>query len=369
MFNEKFLDTKLDGNILFITSVVLSFLGCITIYSATVCKSIPVTHFLLKQISSVILGLLVCSISSSINYQFFKKITYPLYILTVVLLVAVLFFPKIKGAHRWIPIPFLGYFQPSELARVTSILLTAKLLDEYRSKIINGKKEFWILISAILLLCSLIFLQPDSGIPAITLCVSLLLLFISSVKIKYIVRVFLIGLILLSLSLFTKPFAKNRILSFFTKNYDKSSSYQITQSLYALSRGGMLGCGLGKGMFKEYYLPEIHTDFILCIIGEELGFIGSFIVICLFTIFAISGFSIAYRNFNIQTGFYGGILSMGLTLNIILQAYFNIAVVTKLFLPKGIGLPFISYGGSSTIINFLSVGMILSVWRNTNKIK
>ncbi|MCX7716192.1 MAG: FtsW/RodA/SpoVE family cell cycle protein, partial [Endomicrobia bacterium] len=336
---------------------------CIRDSSTTVCKSIPVYQFLLKQTFAVVVGLFVCYILANINYKrILKKITFPLSIISIILLVVVLFFPKIKGAHRWLPIPFLGYFQPSELARFVCILITAKFLDEYRSKISNGEKEFWLLMFIIFFICFLILLQPDSGIPAIILAVTLLLLFISSVKLQHIIKILLIIIFILSVSLITKPFGKRRLFAFiFPQKYEKSVLYQIEQSILALSRGGMLGCGLGKGMFKEHYLPEIHTDFVFSTIGEELGFLGCIFVILLFVILTLVGFLIAHKAFYTPGGFYGGILAIGLILNIVIQAYFNIAVVTKLFLPKGIGLPFISYGGSSIIVHFLSIGIILSI--------
>ncbi|MCS7227876.1 MAG: FtsW/RodA/SpoVE family cell cycle protein [Endomicrobia bacterium] len=343
--NNTNIEIKSYGNILFFTVLCLSIFGCVMVYSTTVCKSIPVYQFLLKQTFAVVVGLFLCYILANINYKrILKKITFPLSIISIILLVVVLFFPKIKGAHRWLPIPFLGYFQPSELARFVCILITAKFLDEYRSKISNGEKEFWLLMFIIFFICFLILLQPDSGIPAIILAVTLLLLFISSVKLQHIIKILLIIIFILSVSLITKPFGKRRLFAFiFPQKYEKSVLYQIEQSILALSRGGMLGCGLGKGMFKEHYLPEIHTDFVFSTIGEELGFL------------------IAHKAFYTPGGFYGGILAIGLILNIVIQAYFNIAVVTKLFLPKGIGLPFISYGGSSIIVHFLSIGIILSI--------
>ena len=354
---------KFYYNGLFFTSIILSIFGCIMIYSATMCKINPTYLFFKKQIFALIIGIIICIIFANINHRYFlKKLTYPLVVITLILLILVMFFPKIKGAHRWIQIPFLGSFQPSELARITSVLLIAKFLDEYRSKVTNGEKEFWIMMGIIFLFCFLILLQPDAGIPMIIFSITFILLFCFSVKLKHLLKIALIIILVLSVALLTQPYRKKRILSFASKNNDKNPiSYQIQQSIFAISRGGLLGCGPGKGLFKESYLPEFYTDFMFSTIGEEFGFIGCMLTIFLYILLSIFGFNIAYKTYFTPHGFYSSILSLGLILNIIIQAYISIAVAMKLFLPKGIGLPFISYGGTSIIINFLSIGIILNI--------
>jgi len=354
---------KLYYNGLFFTSLTLSIFGCIMVYSSTVCKSNPTYIFFKKQILAVVIGLIICILFANINYQrFLKKITYPLSVITLILLILVLFFPKVKGAHRWIPIPFLGSFQPSELARITSVLIVAKFLDEYRSKITNAEKEFWILMTIIFTFCILILLQPDAGIPMIIFITTFFLLFCYSVKIKHLFKVGIIIVAVLLFAVATQRYRIERILSLSSANKDKNPySYQIQQSIFAISRGGFFGCGPAKGLFKEAYLPEFYTDFMFSIIGEELGFIGCMLTILLYIFLSIFGFNIAYKTYFTPQGFYGSILSFGLTLNIIIQAYISIAVAMKLFFPKGIGLPFISYGGTSIITNFLSVGIILNI--------
>ncbi len=355
--NKKF---KLYGNIVFILALLITFAGWIAIYSTTVCKASSTFLFLKKQIIATILSIFLCGVVANTNYRIvIKKVTYPLAILTFLLLIVVLFTKEVKGAHRWIQIPFFGNFQPSELAKFTTVLIIAKFLDEYRSKVINGKKEFWIMNGIIFIFCILILLQPDIGIPSIIFSVSIILFFLYSIKTQHILKTFLIILVLLSVGIITQPYRIKRIFSFINKDKQDSTSYQIEQSLLALSRGGMLGCGIGRGIFKESYVPEIHTDFIFCTIGEEAGFIGCIITISLYFFLFLFCLLIAQNT----KDFYGSVLVVGLALNIIIQAYLSIAVATKLFLPKGIGLPFISYGGSSLIINFLSIGCILSVWR------
>ncbi|MEM4367845.1 MAG: FtsW/RodA/SpoVE family cell cycle protein, partial [Candidatus Anstonellales archaeon] len=294
--------------------------------------------------------------------QILKKLTFHIFIITIILLILTLFTPAVKGAHRWITLPFLGNFQPSELAKVTSVMLTAYFLDSYRSKIINGEKKFWILFGMICLICFLIAIQPDIGFPFIIITVFFIVLFTYSVKFKHLLKAFLLILIVFTLALFSKPYRIKRILAIKdTQKYYKDTNYQLNQSILSLSRGGFYGCGLAKGIFKEFYIPELHTDFIFSLIGEELGFIGTISIILTYALFAFFGFSIFYKLSAVNREFYGSILALGITLTIILQAYLSIAVTTKLFLPKGIGLPFISYGGSSMIVNFVSVGILISI--------
>jgi cell division protein FtsW len=350
-------------NGLFFISILLSIFGCIMIYSATVCKTNPTYIFLKKQVIAILIGLLGCIILANTNHKIFlKKLTYPFSIITIILLILVLFSPKIKGAHRWIQIPFFGSFQPSEFARITIIMLIAKFLDDFRSKITNGKKEFWILISIIFIFCFLILLQPDAGIPMIIFTTTIIILYSFSVKTKHILKIGIIIIIALSFALLTQQYRIKRVLSFSSSNKDKNPYYyQIQQSIFAISRGGFFGCGIENGLFKEHYLPEFHTDFMFSIIGEEFGFLGCIFTIIFYIFLSLFGFTIAYKSSLSPQGYYGSILSFGLTLNIIIQAFISIAVAMKFFLPKGIGLPFISYGGSSLIMNFLSIGIILNV--------
>lgn len=363
---SKNIKTKLYGSFIFILTIFLSIFGCIMIYSATICRAYPSYIFLKKQIAAMIIGIILCGVISNLKPLVFKKLTLPAFIVTIILLIVALFSPAVKGAHRWITIPFLGNFQPSELAKVVSVLLVADFLDSYRSKIINGEKKFWILFAMICSLCLLIVIQPDIGFPFIIITVFFIILFIYSVKLKHLLKAFLLISIVLILFLFSKPYRIKRILAIKDAHNYKETNYQLNQSILSLSRGGFYGCGIAKGVFKEFYIPELHTDFIFSLIGEELGFVGTVSVILAYALFAFLGFSIFYQLSTFNRGFYPSILALGITLTIILQAYLSIAVTTKLFLPKGIGLPFISYGGSSIIVNFLSVGILISV-SNTKK--
>ncbi|MCX7957075.1 MAG: putative lipid II flippase FtsW [Endomicrobia bacterium] len=357
---------KYYGDVMFFITLLMSLFGIIMVYSSTACKADGTYTFLKKQIISLTIGIFLCGFMANVRYTLLKKITNFLFFLNIILLISVFFFPSVKGAHRWIFLPILGNFQPSELARLALILFIAKYLDSHRSKIIDGKKQFWVLFSVVLVFCVLIGIQPDIGTPAIILSTFLILLFVTSVKLKYFLKILFIFLSLLFVALIIEPYRIKRILALSDKDkYQKSTGYQLEQSVLSISRGGFYGCGLTRGIFKEQYLPEIHTDFIFSIIGEELGFIGSSAVVFSYVLLGILGFLIFYKLQHSNNGFYGSIITLGIVINILIQAYLSMSVTTKLFLPKGIGLPFISYGGSSLIVNFLSVGIVISIARNS----
>ncbi len=355
-------------NILFFSTLGLSIFGCVMIFSVTSHTNNFI--FFKKQIIAIIIGLLFCVLAYNFNLNLLKKLTYPLMIFGFILLISVFFFPARNGAHRWIKIPFFGNFQPSELIKVILVLFIAKYVDSHRSKIINYAKPLWILIVTVFIFCFLIMLQPDIGTPLLIITVLILTLFVSSFNIKKntFLKIFSLFLIILILGIFSKPYRIARLKAMLNPwQYKATVGYQLIQSYLSLARGHFIGCGLGNGIFKEYYLPEAHTDFIFCMIGEELGFVGTTGVILVYTLICFLGLSIAYICCVNFKNFYGGLIVFGLTLNIVLQAYISIAMTVGLLPTKGIGLPFVSYGGSSIIVNFLSVGLILSIWRRSYK--
>jgi cell division protein FtsW len=282
-------------------------------------------------------------------------------IFNLILLFLVFYFPAKNGAHRWIQIPFFGNFQPAELTKVVLVLFMARFLDLHRSKIISYKKELWILLAVIFVFCILIMFQPDIGTPLLIMSVLLIILFISSMKKDFFLKILFISFLLIFFGFLLKPYRIERLKAMIDPwKYQSKVGYQLIQSYLSLARGHFSGCGLGNGIFKEYYLPEAHTDFIFCMIGEELGFIGTTLLVLIYSIMCFLGISVAYK-LSSSKNFYGGIIVLGLTFNIVLQAYISISMTLGLLPTKGMGLPFVSYGGSSMIINFLSIGIILNM--------
>lgn len=365
--NDKlyFLITKYAGDIFLFIVLGISIFGAIMIFSATAQQNVNPYFYFLKQVFSIFLGLVVCYIASKIKFLHYKKVTELFLGITIILLIFVILFGKeIKGAHRWIQIPFFGNFQPSELAKISIVLFVAKYLDTYRSKIISFQQQSWVMLSVVIFVCGLIIIQPDIGIPMVIFSTTIILLYLSGVKEKDIFKLLLPIFLVIVVSIIFAPHRIKRLTAFMNPwKYQTKEGYQLIQSYLALSYGHITGRGLGKSQFKEFYLPEAHTDFIFSVIGEEWGFVGSLCVVLSFVILFFIGLKIAQQ----VKSFYGSILVYGLTLNIVLQAFLNIAVTVGLVPTKGLGLPFISYGGSALITNFLSVGIILSVWTQDRK--
>ncbi len=354
-----------SGDIFLLTILSISIFGAVMIFSTTAQQSVNPYEYFIKQLRYIFLGLFISFVFSKINFRNYKKITEIFLFFTIVLLIYVLFFTReIKGANRWISLPVLGNFQPAELAKISIVMFIAKFVDNHRSKIIAFKQETWILLGVIFLICGLIIIQPDIGIPIVIFSTSTILLFISGLKIKFMIKVIFPIIIVLAISILFVPHRIKRMTTFMDPwKYQKKEGYQLIQSYLALSYGNIFGRGLGKSQFKEFYLPEAHTDFIFSVIGEELGFIGTVLVLLVFMFL----FFISTKMVEQTRSFYGALLIYGLVLNIVLQSFVNIAVTAGLLPTKGLGLPFISYGGSALITNFISVGIILGVWKQNQK--
>ena len=180
-------------------------------------------------------------------------------------------------------------------------------------------------------------------------------------KKDFFLKIVCVALLFLLFGFLLKPYRIERFKAMLNPwKYQSKVGYQLIQSYLSLARGHFSGCGLGNGIFKEYYLPEAHTDFIFCMIGEELGFIGTTLLVLIYSFICFLGLSLAYK-LSSSKNFYGGIIVLGLTFNIVLQAYISISMALGLLPTKGVGLPFVSYGGSSMIVNFLSIGIILNM--------
>jgi cell division protein FtsW len=280
----------------------------------------------------------------------------------MILLIAVLIRDiEIRGVTRWIKVgPFP--FQPSELAKLSIVIFLAHSLSKRKDNIKDFKFGFLPNIIVPGIIIALIIKEPDFGTGLFVISITYILLFIGGVKILHIILSF-IGLIPVIYYLtFNVNYRMNRILSFINPWTDaRNTGFQLTQSLLGFGSGGFFGRGIGCGREKLFYLPDPHTDFILSVIGEELGFIGVLIVILLFLIIIIIGFRIALKSSDL----FGSYLAIGITVMIGLQGLINMGVALGILPTKGIPLPFISYGGSSFTINMVAIGMLLNISSKT----
>lgn len=348
---------------LFISIVILLAVGIVMIYSASSIRSLleyqDSFFYLRKQVSWALLGMGILLLSIRVNYHFYRRWSKLLMFITLILLVLVLF-PGIGvmrgGSRRWLGLgDFL--FQPSELAKISLVIYLALYLSEKKERIyrFNGIIPPLLISSSVAVL---IVLEPDLGTAITVMGTCFVILFAAGIRISHLLGLSLLGLPLLGYFIMAEEYRRSRLFSFLNPWADPlDTGFQIIQSLFALGSGGLLGLGLGMSRQKFFYLPEPGTDFIFAILGEELGFFGTSLIVLLFFFFAWRGLRIALG----APDLFGSILALGVTTMIVFQALINIGVVTGSMPVTGITLPFISYGGSSLVITLFGVGILLNI--------
>ncbi|MBI5778732.1 MAG: putative lipid II flippase FtsW [Planctomycetes bacterium] len=352
--------------ILLITLALLGF-GIIMVYSsssirAESAKSIQDgNYFLKKQGILILFSIIAMIIASRIPYQFWAKVSPFLLAISWLLLILVLI-PGIGhvagGARRWLRIGPIG-FQPSEIAKIVLIIFIAAFVNRYPDQVKSFKKGFIPLSLVIGFTILLTIIEPDIGTSVFIALIAGILLIIGGIRVSYILPIGLVvGAVVFALVASFYPHIQTRLSVFFNPMADSAGKgYQINQAQIALGSGGVFGHGLGLSYQKLFYLPQQHTDFILSIIGEELGLIGTLLVVLLFFFLMWHGRKISEHT----EDRFGSLLAIGITLMIVIQAVINIAVVTALMPTKGISLPFISYGGSGLLVFMFAIGILVNI--------
>lgn len=357
----------------FILSLVLISLigfGITVNYSASSVLSLEtfghLNYFLYRQVLFISMGIVVAFVIAKIKYQNIRSLIWLLNVGTVSLLLMsyIPFFQvSANGADRWINL-FGLTFQPSELVKITVIITLAHMIDIRRrkgtlNKLTDLKNGLLPILGYISMYVVLVLMQKHLSATGIIMIVAMSMLFIAGIKRLYFT---ILGAVVLAagvVGVIIEPFRMRRIMSFMNPEADPmGDGYQITQSWYALGSGDFFGLGLGMSRQKfGPWLPENHTDFIIGIIGEEIGYIGIALVIFLFLGFLLRGLTLA----TMAPDFFGMIMVAGVVLWIFSQFAINMAVVSGMFPVTGMPLPFISYGGTSTIILFIGIGLIYNV--------
>lgn len=347
---------------------ILSVIGLFMIYSAS---SVIATerffdpyYFLKRQAIFFSLGCGLMAIFQRVPYQFYKKRAPLLFLLSIILLILVLI-PGIGlvrgGARSWIGLASFN-IQPAEIVKVTLIIYLCYLNEHLVYPVSQLGKGLMFRLVVILLSFGLVMLQPDLGTGLIIVGGSVSTLFFQGAKIKHFFSLFIFGLSGLVGLILAAPYRIRRLTAFLDPWQDPlGSGFQSIQSLLAIGPGGILGTGFLRGKQKYFYLPEPHNDFIFAVISEELGLIGAGLVIGLFMMFFYRGLKLALF---VQDPF-AQTLVLGLVTMMTLQAWINIAVVIGVLPVTGLTLPFLSYGGSSLLINFMAVGILLNIESNT----
>ena len=351
---------------IFYAVIFLLAIGVIMIYSASsyyaMFKEGDSMVYLKKQLIWAITGIIGMGLISRIDYHKLRKITPYLLIVTIPLLIAVFFFPAVNGAKRWIQLGPLS-FQPSELTKYVVVMFLAMSLDIKG----DGVKKFLTGIVPYLgvsgFFAAMILAEKNLSIAAIIMIVTFIMLFVAGGRIQDLFgKVAPILLVAVMFFIFGEDYRRARMLNFLNPWQDPAGDgYQLIQSFYALGAGGVTGLGLGQSRQKTLYMPEPHNDFIFSIIGEELGLIGCLLIVSIFVFFIWRGIKVALK----AKDTYGTLLAIGITSIIAVQAIINIAVVTGSMPVTGVPMPFISYGGTSLVINMLAMGILLNISRQT----
>ncbi|MBP2661210.1 MAG: cell cycle protein [Firmicutes bacterium] len=346
-------------------SMLLFMIGTVNIFSASFVEAGQQMgdgyYYFKRHLISFSIGIVAMLVIRRIDYHRFNRFLFPFVLLTVGLLIAVHFIGiEVNGARRWLNIGF--QFQPSELAKLTGLMITAGFLGP----LIDRKRRITLLsapfyIAAILGM--IVLKQPDMGTAVIIVGTSLMLYIIAGLPKQQLLTLVGGGIALFIYATFAASYRAERIAAWINPwDYQLGIGYQTVQGLLAIGSGGFWGTGLGMGSSKFNYLPEAHTDFAFAVLCQEMGFIGALGVLCLMGLLAYYGVRIALK----APDGLGKLLTMGSIFLIVGQAIINISMVSGIFPVVGVPLPFISFGGTSLIVNLMAIGLILSVGRQAD---
>ncbi len=358
--------------VLLIVMLLLTAFGALMIYSSTSVitplhakKNITEFYYFKRHFFTMVLATFALLIVYRFKPSFLKKMAAPLLIFSFFLLLLV-FLPYFGvtagGARRWIRL-WPTTFQPSELVKLAMIIFLAK----YMSSADYSTERFISFVKPVLVMAlfQVVFLmQPDFGAAMSLGLLTFGMLFISGMRLRYLASVLVLAIPVIY-KLVMEPYRLRRITSFIDPEKDpQGSGFQLIQSFISIGSGGLTGLGLGESKQKLSFLPASHTDFIFCLVGEELGLIGATVVITLFIILFLRGISIANKSRD-SFHYY---LAYGLTMMIAIQALINFAVVTGMVPTKGLPLPFMSYGGSALLVNMAAIGLLLRISKGDDEV-
>jgi cell division protein FtsW len=353
-----------SDKLLFTATLALVCASLVMVYSASAVIGMQDYHqrpayFLFKQATFALVGLALMPILMRIDYRLYRQ---PLFIWTALgvlgfALVAVLFGPRINGARRWFGIAGVGV-QPSEFAKLGVIFFVAAILERRMDRI---NELFYSLLPvgiAVGLIVGLIMLEPDLGTALAIILIVSAMVFAAGIHYRYIIGLALVALPAATIVLLSADYRRRRMMVFLDPWQDPlGDGFQVIQSLIAVGTGGVFGRGLMNGVQKLFYLPYPHTDFIYSVIGEELGLIGTTVILGCFCVIAWRGLRTAMR----APDRFGAFVALGITAMITVQAFFNMSVTIGLLPTKGIPLPFVSFGGSSLLVSLIGMGILLNV--------
>ena len=320
--------------------------------------------YIRPQLLFAAVGIIAMYAASRVDYHIYHKLAWPMLGISVVLLVIVLFMPEYNGCKRWIVLPGLGTLQPSEIAKFSVILSFSHIISLNHQKM--KRFSIGVLPFAVILgtLAVLMLLEPHLSGTLLLFGIGAILMFVGGTGLRWfgLAAGAAVGAIVSAIIFLPDlvPYATDRLASWLDPFSDPlGDGHQTIQSLYAIGSGGATGLGLGNSRQKYLYVPEPQNDFIFSIVCEELGFVGACLVILLFMLLLLRGITIALKS----PDKFGALLTIGFTVQVVMQAILNIAVVTNTIPNTGISLPFFSSGGTSLMMLLGEMGIVLSVSR------
>ncbi len=362
-------ELPLPGQVLLLVTLALTAFGQVMVYSAS--SAYAMTHaayrhdsayFLKNGILFTVVGVLAMLVVMRIPPRWLKAAGPGILAGSLVLLVVVLvpgIGEEINGARRWLPLGPIS-IQPSELAKLGLLATVAALLAARRQPPAGVRAALLPIGALTALVCVLVLVEPDLGSALSIALMAAAMLLVAGTPVGVMVRLAAAGVALVGLAIYVEPYRRERFLAFLDPWAESSDgSYQVVQSIIAIGSGGVWGTGLGESVQKVNYLPEAHTDMIFAVIGEELGLVGTLLVVGAFGLFAWAGFSIALA----AADRFGKLVAAGATALIVGQAGINLGAVMGILPLTGIPLPLISFGSSSRVVTLLTVGVLLSVCR------
>lgn len=350
------------GLTIFFDVFVLMLLGLTMVMTASSTYSVfkfdSVFYLFNSHLFKVFLGIGAIILFAFIPYEYYRRLSKPVIIITTFLLVITLFFaPDIKGAGRWLDLGFIS-IQPADIAKLVLIIHLATLLESKASLIDDYKNGFLYFFIWILIISGLIMLQPNISSGIMLIMISLAVIYAGGAKFKHIFTSLVISGLVIGAAAMIFPHSRSRIFSYVDSiSGGGDMNFQVKQALYSLGSGGIFGVGIGNSMQSNLFLPEAYGDFIFAILGEEFGLIGSIMVLLAYLVFLVCGIMVAKKSKDM----FGQLLAFGITISIVLYAFVNVAVTTGVFPTTGLPLPFISYGGTSLIFLCISVGILINI--------
>lgn len=345
----------------------LIMIGLMMVASSSVMISVKTYHqpfhFLIRQGIYIILGVSVGFVTIRVPMQVWQRISGPLLLICLIMLVAVLIpglGKMVNGSRRWLNLGFMSV-QVSELAKLVMILYVAGYLVRQSKSITYDAMTFLKPMIVLGVVGLLLLREPDFGATVVIVSTVMAMLFLAGVKLRYYSFLFFSVLCALAILALSSPYRVARLTAFLNPWADQfNTGYQLTQSLIAFGRGGWFGVGLGESVQKLFYLPESHTDFLFAVLAEESGFIGVLVVVCLYSILVARGLSIGFVSYT-QERVFSAFTAYGLTFWLAFQMVVNMGVNTGILPTKGLTLPFLSYGGASVIVNCIVIALLLRI--------